>query len=87
MPNFTKKCKTSPINLQITELRWQKFGNILRVDQNTPANTSMLYYFSTPSVGIYKGADRTTILTTTNREINGAKTFSNKIYTMCPFLK
>ena len=81
-----EKCKTYPISLQITELRWQKFGHILRLDQNTPAYTSMLYYFSTSSVGLYKGADRTTIVTTKNRDINRAKTFSNEMYTICPFL-
>ena len=80
-----EKCKTYPISLQITELRWQKFGHILRLDQNTPAYTSMLYYFSTSSVGLYKGADRTTIVTK-NRDINRAKTFSNEMYTICPFL-
>ena len=81
-----EKCKTYPISLQITELRWQKFGHILRLDQNTPAYTSMLYYFSTSSVGLYKGADRTTIVTK-NRDINRAKTFSNEMYTICPFLR
>ena len=45
----------------------------------------MLYYFSTSSVGLYKGADRTTIVTK-NRDINRAKTFSNEMYTICPFL-
>ena len=58
--------------LQITELKWQKFGHILRLDQNTPTCTSMLYYFST-SVGLYKGADRTTIVTTINTDRNRAK--------------
>ena len=82
-----EKCKTYPISLQITELRWQKFGHILRLNQNTPAYTSMLYYFSTSSVGLYKGADRTTIVTTINRDINRAKTFSNEVYTICPFLQ
>ena len=47
----------------------------------------MLYYFSTSSVSLYKGADRTTIVTTINRDINRAKTFSNEIYTICPFLR
>ena len=82
-----KKCKTYPISLQITELRWQKFGHILRLDQNTPAYTSMLYYFSTSSVGLYKGADRTTIVITIDRDINRAKTFSNEIYTIYAFLR
>ena len=82
-----ERCKTYPISLQITELRWQKFGHILRLDQNTPAYTSMLYYFSTSSVSLYKGADRTTIVTTINRDINRAKTFSSEIYTICPFLR
>ena len=82
-----EKCKTYPISLQITELRWQKFGHILRLDQNTPAYTSMLYYFSTSSVGRYKRADRTTIVTTINRDINRAKKISNEIHTICPFLQ
>ena len=47
-----EKCKTCPISLQITELRWQKVGHILRLDQNTTAYTSMLYYFSTSLVGL-----------------------------------
>ena len=82
-----ERCKTYPISLQITELRWQKFGHILRLDQNTPAYTSMLYYFSTSSVGRYKRADRTTIVTTINRDINRAKKISNEIHTICPFLQ
>ena len=45
-----EKCKTCPIILQITELRLQRFEHILRLDQNTPAYTSTLYYFSTSSV-------------------------------------
>ena len=32
-----EKCKTYPISLQITELRWQKSEHVLRLDQNTPA--------------------------------------------------
>ena len=82
-----EKCKTYPISLQITELRWQKFGHILRLDRDTPAYTSMLYYFSTSSVGLYRGADRTTIVTTLNRDINRPKIFSNEIYIICPFLR
>ena len=82
-----EKCKAYPISLQITEMRWQKFRHILILDQNTPAYTSMLYYFSTSSVGLYKGADRRTIVTTINRDINRAKTFSNEIYTIYRFLR
>ena len=65
-----EKCKTYPISLHITELRWQKFGHILRLNSNTPAYKSMLYYFTTSSVEFYRGADRTTIVTTLNRDIN-----------------
>ena len=46
-----------------------------------------IYYFSTSSVGLYKGADRTTIVTTINRDIKRAKIFSSEIYTICPFLQ
>ena len=82
-----EKCKTYPISLQITELRSQTFGHNLRLEQNTPAYTSMLYYFSASSVGLYKGAVRTTVVTTINREINRAATFSNEIYTICSLLR
>ena len=81
-----EKCKTYPISPQITALRWQKFGHMLRLDQNTTAYTSTWHYFSTSSVGLYKGADRITIVTTINRDMNRAKTFSNEMYTICPFL-
>ena len=84
MPNYMKNVKHR-ISLQITQLRWQKFGHILRLDQNTPSYTSILYYFS--SVGLYKRLDRTTTGTTKNRDRNRAKTFSTEIYTTCPFLK
>ena len=80
-------CKTYPISLRTTELRWQKFGHILKLDQNTPAYTSMLYYFLASSIGLYKGVDRTTIVTTINRDINRVKTFSNEIYTICQFFR
>ena len=53
-----EKCKAYPISIQIIELSWQKFGHILRLHQNTPAYKSMLYYFSTSAVGLYKGADQ-----------------------------
>ena len=46
----------------------------------------MLYYFLTTSGGLYKGADRTSIVTTINRDIHRAKT-SNDIYTICSFLE
>ena len=46
----------------------------------------MLYYFSTFSLGFYKGANRITIVTTTN-ETNRAKIFSNENYTICPFFR
>ena len=82
---LNEKCKTYPISLQITALRRQNFGHILRLDQNTPAYTSMLLYFSMSSVGLYKGADRTTILTTINRDINRAKIFSNEMHAIFPF--
>ena len=82
-----EKCKTYLISLQITELRWQKFGHILRLDRDTPACTSMLYYFSASSVGLYRGADRTTIVTNLNRDISRAKIFSNETYIICPFLR
>ena len=47
----------------------------------------MLYYFSTSSVGLYKGADRAAILTTINRIVNRAKIFSNETYTIFPFFR
>ena len=55
---------------KITGPRWQRFEHILRLDQNTPAFSSMLYYFSILSAGLYKGGDQTTIVTTINRDIN-----------------
>ena len=47
----------------------------------------MLYYFSTSAVGLYRGADRTTTVTTLNRDINRAKILSNEIFIICPFLR
>ena len=47
----------------------------------------MLDYFSTSSLGYYKGADRITIVATIIRDINRAKIFSNEIYIICPFLR
>ena len=47
----------------------------------------MLYYFLASSIGLYKGVDRTTIVTTINRDVNRVKTFSNEIYTICQFLR
>ena len=37
--------KTYPISLQITELISQKFGNVLRLYQNTPSYTSVILLF------------------------------------------
>ena len=39
------------------------------------------------SVGLHKGADRTTIVTTINRDINRAQIVSNEMNAICPFLR
>ena len=39
------------------------------------------------SVGLHKGADRTTIVTTINRDINRAQIVSNEMNAIFPFLR
>ncbi len=43
-----KKCGSSPISASIIKTRWQLFGHILRLPENTPAQRVMTIYFSQP---------------------------------------
>ena len=53
----------------------------------TSLHLYVVFMFDVISRQVFRGADRTTILTTINRDINRAKAFSNEMYTICPFLR
>ena len=44
-----KLCNTEPLSINITRLRWQLFGHILRLHPKTPAQIAMDYYVMKPS--------------------------------------
>ena len=38
-----ERCQTRPLSERVDEMRWRMFGHILRSDDNTPANVSLVF--------------------------------------------
>ena len=76
--NLYKWCKTEPISLEILKQRWQKFGHMIRLDKETPAYKSMLYYSDFTTKRRFKGHPKTTLVTTLDQDINQAKSILKK---------
>ena len=75
--NLYERCNTKQISLEILKQRWQKFGHILRLDKETPAYKSMIYYFDFTHKERFKGRPRTTLVTTLDDDIKRAITNAN----------
>ena len=71
--NLYETCKSKPISIEIAKQRWPLFGHILRLEVDTPAYQSMLYYFQYLPKESYTGGKRTTIVTTLNRDLELVK--------------
>ncbi len=64
-----KKCDTKPISATVTKTRWQLFGHILRLPENTPAQKVMSLYFSQSS-SVPKTRTRTLLPQILHQDIN-----------------
>ena len=67
-----KKCKETPLSLQILEARWRLFGHILRRDPEIPANKAMTFYF-TKIDKPQRGRPTTTLPVTLNNDLKKTK--------------
>ena len=61
--------KTKPLSVEITKSRWKMFGHVLRMNERTPAQLAMKFYFTKTGHKKFRGRPRTTIVTTINRDI------------------
>ena len=56
-----RRCCSEPISDVIKRLRWQLFGHILRLDEDTPARMAMANYFDGRNQTRWQGRPRTTL--------------------------
>ena len=82
-----ERCKCSPITIDIAKRRWQKFGHILRLNENVPANEAMRYYFSYNTNQSFRGRPRYTIVTQLNDDVKLAKSLFPEMYEKYPFIR
>ena len=71
--NLYRMTGSQEISKTITERRWNLLGHILRLNADTPARKSMRYYFKQRTSQKFLGRDRTTIVTTINKDIKRSK--------------
>lgn len=63
-----KRCKETPLSIQILEARWKLFGHILRRDPEIPANKAIEFYY-TQNTKRTKGRPMTTLPVTLNNDL------------------
>ena len=68
-----KLTKTRRASIRVMESRWKFFGHALRLPKDTPPQQSMSYYFTNLNNTKFRGAKRTTIVTTLQADIKRAK--------------
>ena len=68
-----KSTKSRPASIRIVEARWKYFGHALRLPLDTPPQHAMSYYFTDLHKQKFKGAKRTTIVTTLQADIKRTK--------------
>ena len=69
---------SKPLSIDITRSRWKMFGHALRMNDNTPAQKAMKYFFKVPKGHQkFKGRKRATIVTTLNRDIENTTKHNN----------
>jgi len=69
-----KRCNAEPLRKEIAKSRWRLFGHVLRLDEECPARTAMMWYFSDPSVPAFRGHPRVTLPYILNRDLKRATT-------------
>ena len=62
------RCKAEPITNILKRLRWQLFGHILRLPEDTPASLTMAAYF-THDEKTWRGRPRVTIVTKLSEDL------------------
>ena len=67
--NLYKRCNEYTLSLFILRSRWKRFGHILRLEDQTPAYKTMVFYFEKTDAKGFRGRPRTTIATTINNDI------------------
>ena len=77
-----EQCKSNPVSQEIAKSRMRLFGHVLRLNQQTPAQKSMQFYFENHDQSRqFRGKPRTTIATVINKEIsNAALQHNNPLY-------
>lgn len=73
-----KLCNTEPLSINITRLRWQLFGHILRLHPKTPAQIAMDYYVMKPSSKVKNGRAKITLPVTLFNEYHNFKQSQKK---------
>ena len=68
-----KVTKSKPASIRIAEARWRYFGHALRLPRDTPPQQSMDFYFADLNRPKFRGAKRTTIVTTLQSDIKKTK--------------
>ena len=59
-----RRCKERKLSTDMRERRWQAFGHMLRLDEDTPCQMAMKYYFDQPTDDKkFKGRRRNTLPT------------------------
>ena len=68
-----RRCKEKKLSIEMKKMRWQAFGHMLRLDENTPCQMAMKYYFDIPSdAKKFKGRRRTTLPTCIDDDLRRA---------------
>ena len=67
-----RRCCSEPISDVIRRLRWQLFGHILRLDEDTPARMAMAKYFDGRNQTRWRGRPRTTLPTVLATDLRNA---------------
>ena len=64
-----KESEENIISLDILKNRWKLFGHTLRLNENTPAQKAMKYYFTKTTKGKFRGRPRITLPRKLNEDI------------------
>ena len=77
-----KITEEQPISLEITKRRWKLFGHILRLPEDTPAQISMIHYFTPTNNKRFKGRARITLPKTLDNDIEDTNKYNNDLSTI-----
>ena len=77
-----KITEEQPISLEITKRRWKLFGHILRLPEDTPAQRSMIHYFTPTNNKRFNGRARITLPKTLHNDIEDTNKHNNDLSTL-----